>query len=146
MTSPCAQDADGLARTDRTRTLVGIGPVIEELSVPAKALFCMNDLSNFLGRVINGLFKLVLLIAASVFVISFLLAALVVVVAVSLWSLITGRKPAPVVMFTRMREQSQRYTQGVWPGQARQEPPGDVVDVQATEVVDDASVSKPGSH
>jgi hypothetical protein len=144
--SPRAPGVDGVACMGRTRTLVGIGLVIEELSAPAKALFCMNDLSNFLGRVINGLFKLVLLIAASVFVISFLLAALVVVVAVSLWSLITGRKPAPVVMFTRMREQSQRYTQGVWPGQTRQEPPGDVVDVQATEVEDDASVSRPGTR
>jgi hypothetical protein len=104
----------------------------------------MNELSDFLGRLINGLFKLVLLVAASIFVISFLLAALVVVLVVSLWSLITGRKPAPVVMFSRMREQSQRYTQGVWPGQARQQPPGDVVDVQATEVVDDAQASRPG--
>ncbi len=106
----------------------------------------MNDLSDFLGRVVNGLFKLVLLIAASIFVISFLMAALVVVLAVSLWSLITGRKPAPVVMFSRMREQSQRYTQGVWPGQVRREPPGDVVDVQATEVADDPNVSRPGSR
>ncbi len=123
-----------------------MGPVNEELSEPVKALFCMNELSDFLGRVFAGLLKLVLLVAASVFVVSFLLAALVVVVAVSLWSLITGRKPAPVVMFTRMREQSQRYTQGVWPGQARQEPPGDVVDVQATEVADDPNVSRPGSR
>jgi hypothetical protein len=116
----------------------------EELSAPVRAHFCMNELSDFLGRLINGLFKLVLLVAASIFVISFLLAALVVVLVVSLWSLITGRKPAPVVMFSRMREQSQRYTQGVWPGQARQQPPGDVVDVQATEVVDDAQASRPG--
>ena len=101
----------------------------------------MNEISDFLGRVFAGLLKLVLVIAASVFVVSFLLAALVVV---SLWSLITGRKPAPVVMFTRMREQSQRYTQGVWPGQARQEPAGDVVDIQATEVADDARVPQPG--
>lgn len=116
----------------------------EELSLPVRAHFCMNELSDFLGRLINGLFKLVLLVAASIFVISFLLAALVVVLVVSLWSLITGRKPAPVVMFSRMREQSQRYTQGVWPGQTRQQPPGDVVDVQATEVVDDAQASRPG--
>ena len=117
---------------------------VEELSLPVRAHFCMNELSDFLGRLINGLFKLVLLVAASIFVISFLLAALVVVLVVSLWSLITGRKPAPVVMFSRMREQSQRYTQGVWPGQTRQQPPGDVVDVQATEVVDDAQASRPG--
>jgi hypothetical protein len=100
----------------------------------------MNDLSGFLGRVLGGVVKLVLVIAASVFVVSFLIAALVVVLAVSLWSLITGRKPAPLVMFGRMREQSQRYSQGVqgmWTGPGRREPVGDVVDVQATEVVDE---------
>ncbi|MEX1165716.1 MAG: hypothetical protein WEK74_02390 [Hydrogenophaga sp.] len=106
----------------------------------------MNELSVFLNRVVGGLLKLVLLIVASVFVVSFLLAALVVVLGVSLWSLITGRKPAPLVMFGRMREQSQRYTQGMWPGQGRQAPVGDVVDVQATEVVEDASPSRPGSR
>jgi hypothetical protein len=104
----------------------------------------MNELSGFLSRVLGGLIKLVLVVAAAVFVVSFLLAALVMVLGVSLWSLITGRKPAPVVMFGRMREQSQRYTQGMWPGQARQEPLGDVVDVQATEVVEEeAPASRP---
>ena len=101
----------------------------------------MNELSGFLNRLLGGLIKLVLVIAASVFVVSFLLAALVVVLVVSLWSLITGRKPAPMVMFGRMREQSQRYSQGmqgVWPNQGRQQPMGDVVDVQATEVVEEA--------
>jgi len=94
----------------------------------------MNSFTDLLGRLLAGAIKLLLVLAASVFVVSFLLAALVAVVLVSLWSLVTGRKPAPVVMFTRMREQSQRYTQGVWPGAARGEPPADVVDVQATEV------------
>jgi hypothetical protein len=101
----------------------------------------MNELSGFLNRLLGGLIKLVLVIAASVFVVSFLLAALVVVLVVSLWSLITGRKPAPLVMFGRMREQSQRYSQGMqgmWPNQGRQQPMGDVVDVQATEVVEEA--------
>jgi hypothetical protein len=96
----------------------------------------MNGLSDFLGRAMRGLLKLTLVLAALVFVVSFLLAAFVVVVAVSLWSLVTGRKPAPVVMFSRMREQSQRYTRGVWPGQAGGAAAGDVVDVQATEVTD----------
>ena len=106
----------------------------------------MNEFTNVLNRVFAGLIKLVLVIAASVFVVSFLLAALVVVLAVSMWSLITGRKPAPVVMFSRMREQSQRYTQGVWPGQRQGQPPppaSEVVDVQAVEVVDDPSVPRP---
>lgn len=96
----------------------------------------MQTFIDFLGRLIAGAIKLVLVLAATVFVVGFLLAALVVVVLVSLWSLVTGRKPAPVVMFTRMREQSKRYTQGVWPGAARGEPPADVVDIQATDVTD----------
>lgn len=91
----------------------------------------MNPVSDLLSRVFRGALKLVLVLAAMVFVLSFLLAALVAVLAMSLWSLVTGRKPAPVVMFSRMREQSRQYTQGMWPGRT---PPGDVVDVDATEV------------
>ena len=98
----------------------------------------MNELTDFVGRVLRGLIKLMLVLAAGVFVLSFLLAAIVVVVGVSLWSLITGRKPAPVVMFSRMRAQSQRYTQGVWPGR---EPVGEVVDVDATEVSEGSAPS-----
>lgn len=93
----------------------------------------MNGITDFFARLLRGVFKLLLVAAALVFVFSFLLAALFVVLVVSLWSLVTGRKPAPVVMFSRMREQSQRYTQGVWPGRTTQ-PAGDVVDVDATEV------------
>jgi hypothetical protein len=91
----------------------------------------MNPVSDLLSRIFRGALKLVLVLAAMVFVLSFLLAALVAVLAMSLWSLVTGRKPAPVVMFSRMREQSRQYTQGMWPGRT---PPGDVVDVDATEV------------
>jgi hypothetical protein len=96
----------------------------------------MNAFTDFLGRLLAGAIKLLLVLAAGVFVVGFLLVALVVVVLVSLWSLVTGRKPAPVVLFTRMREQSKRYTQGVWPGAGRAKPPADVVDIQATEVTD----------
>ena len=93
----------------------------------------MNSITDFFARLLRGVFKLLLVAAALVFVFSFLLAALFIVLGVSLWSLITGRKPAPVVMFSRMREQSQRYTHGVWPGRTTR-PAGDVVDVDATEV------------
>ena len=91
----------------------------------------MNPVSDLLSRIFRGALKLVLVLAAMVFVLSFLLAALVAVLVMSAWSLITGRKPAPVVMFSRMREQSRQYTQGMWPGRT---PVGDVVDVDATEV------------
>jgi hypothetical protein len=93
----------------------------------------MNGITDFFARLLRGVFKLLLVVAALVFVVSFLLAAVFIVLVVSLWSLVTGRKPAPVVMFSRMREQSQRYTQGVWPGRSAR-PTGDVVDVDATEV------------
>lgn len=93
----------------------------------------MTGFTDFLARVLRGILRLALVLAAVVFVVSFLLAALFIVLLVSLWSLITGRKPAPVVMFSRMREQSQRYAQGVWPGRTAR-PAGDVVDVDATEV------------
>jgi hypothetical protein len=93
----------------------------------------MNAFTDFLGRLLAGAIKLLLVLAAGVFVVGFLLVAMVAVVLVSL---VTGRKPAPVVLFTRMREQSKRYTQGVWPGAAGSKPPADVVDIQATEVTD----------
>jgi hypothetical protein len=95
----------------------------------------MNGLSDFLARMLRGVLKLVLVLAATVFVVAFLLAALLVVLIASLIALVTGRKPAPVVMFSRMRAQSQRYTQGVWPDRSGRAP-ADVVDVEVTEVQD----------
>ena len=91
----------------------------------------MTTFSDFVARLLQGAFRLLLVLAAGVFVLSFLLAALLAVLGMTLWSLLTGRKPAPVVVFQRMREQSRRYTQGVWPDRPAA---GDVVDVQATEV------------
>jgi hypothetical protein len=98
----------------------------------------MNGLFDFFARLVRGVLKLVLGVAALVFVLSLLLATLVVVLGVSLWALITGRKPAPFVVFNRFRQTSQRYTQGVWPGRGpgAVQPMGDVVDVQAHEVPD----------
>ncbi|MCY1369384.1 hypothetical protein D9M69_564210 [compost metagenome] len=104
----------------------------------------MNGFADFLTRVLRGVLKLALVLAAGVFVLSFLLAAIVVVLGVSLWSLLTGRKPAPVVMFSRMRQNSQRYAQGVWPGRGERATGDDVVDVQATEVPD-APLAPPGA-
>jgi len=104
----------------------------------------MNAVTDFLARGLRGVFKLLLVLAAAVFVLSFLAAALVGVLVVSLWSLLTGRKPAPVVIFSRMRANSQRYTQGVWPGRSGQ-PVGEVVDVQVTEVPDSPGAASPAA-
>jgi len=104
----------------------------------------MNAVTDFLARGLRGVFKLLLVLAAAVFVLSFLAAALVGVLVVSLWSLLTGRKPAPVVMFSRMRANSQSYTQGVWPGRSGQ-PVGEVVDVQVTEVPGSPGAASPAA-
>ena len=100
----------------------------------------MNLIADAFSRLLRAALKLALLLAVTVFIVSFLLAALVVVAGVSLWSLLTGRKPAPVVMFSRMREQSQRYTRGVWPGRV---PEGEVVDVDATVVDEQGRAQEP---
>ncbi|WP_439115557.1 hypothetical protein [Hydrogenophaga sp.] len=109
----------------------------------------MNGFSDFLGRVVSGIFKLVLGLAFTIFVLSLLLALLAVVLVASLWALLTGRKPAPVVMFNHFRQTSRHYAGGVWPGRAGASHPtargadlGDVVDVQAQEVPEPAA---PGS-
>jgi hypothetical protein len=94
----------------------------------------MNEILDFFGRLVRGVLKLALGLAALVFLLGLLLATLVVVLGVTLWALITGRKPAPAVVFTRFRQTSQRYAQGVWPTGGTRRPMGDVVDVQATEV------------
>ncbi|MGE0100004.1 MAG: hypothetical protein AB7S86_16815 [Hydrogenophaga sp.] len=98
----------------------------------------MNGILDFFGRLVRGVLKLALGLMALVFVLSLLLATLVVVLGVTLWAVITGRKPAPAVVFTRFRQTSQRYTQGMWPTGTARRPAGDVVDVQATEVPESA--------
>lgn len=100
----------------------------------------MNPLTEFVTRVLSVALKLALGLAGLVFLFSLLLASLVVVLGLSLWALLTGRKPAPVMVFERFRQTSQRYAQGAWvrrPGSAGAgAAPGDVVDVQAHEVPD----------
>lgn len=103
------------------------------------SVLLMNSFSDLLSAVLRGVLKLVLFLAGLLLVLSFVVAAIVVVLGVSLWSLLTGRKPAPVVLFTQMRERSRRYAAGVWPGEAAANAGADVVDVEATEVRTGAS-------
>ncbi len=100
-----------------------------------------------LGRLLRGVLGLLVGLAVLVLALSLLLAALLVVAGMSVWALLTGRKPAPVAVFQRFRQHTQRYTGGmaggVWrggPGSAAPLRPGDVVDVQA-HVVTDAPVA-----
>jgi len=111
----------------------------------------MNSLTDFLGRVLSVALKLALGLAGLVFLLSLLLASLVVVLGLSIWALLTGRKPAPVMVFERFRQTSQRYAHGAWVRPSGSGAPrGDVVDVQAHEVPDTPDQRheplKPGSR
>jgi hypothetical protein len=92
-----------------------------------------------ISKILRFFLKLMLGLFAAVFAVSLLVAALIVVALSLLKSLITGRKPAPAVVFGRF----QRYSpQGMWPGGTGQGNPvnphaGDVVDVEVREVRDD---------
>ncbi|MBW8720759.1 MAG: hypothetical protein JF626_02300 [Polaromonas sp.] len=92
-----------------------------------------------ISKILRFFLKLVLGLFAAVFAVSLLIAALIVVVLSVLKSLVTGRKPAPAVVFGRF----QRYSpQGMWPGGPSQghtasSRPSDVVDVEVREVRDD---------
>jgi len=104
-----------------------------ELLLPARALFVMNVLTDSVGRLVRGLLRILLALAGLVFLVSLLLAGVIAVALLSLWSLLTGRKPAPVMVFQRFRQTSARYGPNAWPGAGRAAS-GDVVDVQAQEV------------
>ena len=90
-----------------------------------------------ISKILRFFLKLVLGLFAVVFAVSLLVAALIVVALSLLKSLVTGRKPAPAMVFGRF----QRYSpQGVWPGGTGRDAgnaSADVVDVEVREVRDD---------
>lgn len=92
-------------------------------------------MSNPVGSIVRFLLKLVLGLFAAVFTISLLLAGLVVVVLSLIKSLVTGRKPAPAMVFGRFQKFS---PEGMWPGSRNAQAPNrradNVVDVEAHEV------------
>lgn len=98
----------------------------------------MTGFLEFVGRLLRGALRLALALALAVFVLSLLAATLLVLLGVTVWSLLTGRKPAAATILHRFRQTSQRYTQGVWTrgDAAAGRSMGDVVDVPAREVPD----------
>ena len=91
---------------------------------------------SFVSRVLRFVLKLVLAVFGAVLAVSLLAIALIVVMASVIKSLITGRKPAPAMVFGRFQQYS---PQGMWPGTgpAESEPQGDIVDVEVREVRDE---------
>lgn len=106
----------------------------------------MNSFTDLFSRAVRGVLGLLLGLSLAVLALSLLLAALVVVLGMTLWALVTGRKPAPVMVFQRFRQASQRYTGGAWASRGGPQAGGrevDVVDVQAHEVPE--APSAPGA-
>ena len=88
-------------------------------------------MQNFIGWLVRFTIKLVLVVFGLVFTVSLLLAAMVILVFSLLKSLITGKKPAPIMMFSRF----QKFTPGrMWAGAAKAQNTNDVVDVDVREV------------
>ncbi len=103
----------------------------------------MSLISDFIGRVVSLALRLVFGLAAAVFAVSLLFAGLVAVVFMLLRALLTGRKPAPVMVWQRYREASKassarwtnRATSPATPAARGARPtPADVVDVTPRDI------------
>lgn len=106
----------------------------------------MNGFTDLLSRALRGVLSLVLGLGLALLALSLLLAALIAVLGMTLWALVTGRKPAPVMVFQRFRQASRQYAGGAWGRPGHPAAPGrdlDVVDVQAHEVPE--TPVRPGS-
>jgi hypothetical protein len=93
-------------------------------------------MSATVNQIFRFLLKLVLGLFAAIFALSLLAATLVVLALSLLKGLVTGRKPAPVMLFESFRQFRSR---SMWPGNrppqsasARQT--GDIVDVEVREI------------
>jgi len=88
-------------------------------------------MQNFISWLNRFVLKLVLAAFGLVLAISLILAALVVIAVRVLKSLITGKKPAPVMVFRKFQ---QFAPGGMWPVGAKAPNTSDVVDVEVREV------------
>ena len=92
-------------------------------------------MDDFASSLLRFVLKLVLGVMAAVFAVSLLAAALVVLVFALLKALITGKKPAAAMVFSRF----QGYApQDFWKHKAK--PAGDVVDVEVRELCEEHDV------
>lgn len=97
-------------------------------------------MDNLIGSLFRFVLKLMLAAFAIVLGLSVLAAALIIMVLSVFKSLLTGKKPVPFVVFSRVR----KFSAGTaWPGAAAREAQGvpakaaDVVDVEVREIRND---------
>lgn len=92
---------------------------------------------SFLGRLIGFFLKLVLFMGALVFMLSLFFVALVLMLVISLLAAVTGRRPQPSVVFSRVFSRAQAPRWGARPGtQRRPARDGQVIDAEVKEVPD----------
>ena len=96
-------------------------------------------MQNFISQLVRFAIKLILTVLGLVFAISLLMAALIVVLLSLLQSVITGKKPAPVVVFSKFQKFA---SGGIWPGAGKAQNTAEVVDVEVREVRADAKALK----
>jgi hypothetical protein len=99
-------------------------------------------MQNFIGSLVRFIIKFVLAAFGLVLAVSLILLALVVVVLSLMKALITGKKPAPTVIFSKF----QKFAPGgMWPGHTRPNPnpKADVLDVEVREVKEPPSNNRP---
>jgi len=96
-------------------------------------------MQNFISQLVRFVIKLILTVLGLVFAISLLAAALIFVLLSLLKSALTGKKLAPVVVFSKF----QKFAPGGrWPGAAKAQNAGEVVDVEVREVPVNAETLK----
>ena len=103
----------------------------------------MSLISDFIGGLVSLALRLVFGLAAAVFALSLLFAGLLAVVFMLLRALLTGRKPAPIMVWQRYRDAS-RASSARWTGRAASAAnpaakgvravPADVVDVTPRDI------------
>ena len=87
---------------------------------------------EFAGWLFRLVLKLVLGVAALIFMVCLLFAALLTVIFVVLKALLTGKKPKPGIVFGRFRQYS---PQDIWSRQSEAAPSvSEVVDVEARDI------------
>ena len=86
---------------------------------------------NFFSLLIRFTIKVILAFLGLIFAVSLLLAAMLLLLVSSLKWLVTGKKPAPLIIFSRFK----KFTAGgVWTNATRAKNDADVVDVEVREV------------
>jgi hypothetical protein len=101
----------------------------------------MNPLFDVVAGILRGVTKVVFVVLTALFALTVLGVGLVIVIALVLRFLLTGRKPAMVTTFSRFNQAAQQFRPGGWTGYRPDS--ADILDVQAHEVAPKPTAALP---